>query len=362
MSGATSTPSERVVYVLGAGFSQPLGLPVISDFLEKAQDQYAAHPENFKEFRLVFEEVIRLSRVRRAYLAPLHNIEEILSLLEMRDLLGGKRRSRRFERFICDVIKYHTPEPTPRGDLNHSNWHNLVFSNPAPLDDFLRFALCLLGLRVVDDRSRIQAPLSASVQVTLRAASAVDYAVVTLNYDRVLEACADHISEVLGHDVGFSTDSKSVEAGGVLLAKLHGDVGTGSIIPPTWSKGSRKDFQPTWKLAYEALAQATQIRVIGYSLAESDTYVRYLLKAAALESGRLKRFDILCKDDGVGTVERRYREFVDLPKMRFRSASTLSLLQAIQRPPVDTSNISRCVLTFGSLEAAHEQIFREEHA
>jgi len=32
---------ERVVYILGAGFSAPLGLPVMNDLMIKAKDLYA---------------------------------------------------------------------------------------------------------------------------------------------------------------------------------------------------------------------------------------------------------------------------------------------------------------------------------
>ena len=37
---------ERVVYLLGAGFSAPLGLPVMSNFLEKSKYMYFEESEN----------------------------------------------------------------------------------------------------------------------------------------------------------------------------------------------------------------------------------------------------------------------------------------------------------------------------
>ena len=33
---------NRVVYVLGAGFSAPLGIPIVRSFLEKSKDLYCA--------------------------------------------------------------------------------------------------------------------------------------------------------------------------------------------------------------------------------------------------------------------------------------------------------------------------------
>ena len=35
-------PMNRVVYVLGAGFSAPLGIPIVRSFLEKSKDLYCA--------------------------------------------------------------------------------------------------------------------------------------------------------------------------------------------------------------------------------------------------------------------------------------------------------------------------------
>lgn len=43
---------EKVVYILGAGFSAPLGLPVMSNFLVKSKDLYFSDTEKYKRFNL----------------------------------------------------------------------------------------------------------------------------------------------------------------------------------------------------------------------------------------------------------------------------------------------------------------------
>ena len=48
---------ENVVYILGVGFSAPLGLPVISNFLEKAHDIYEEHREEYPNFEKVFQSI-----------------------------------------------------------------------------------------------------------------------------------------------------------------------------------------------------------------------------------------------------------------------------------------------------------------
>ena len=46
---------EKVCYILGAGFSAPLGLPVMTNFLARAKDLYAQEPERFEYFQDVFD-------------------------------------------------------------------------------------------------------------------------------------------------------------------------------------------------------------------------------------------------------------------------------------------------------------------
>jgi hypothetical protein len=72
---------ERVVYLLGAGFSAPLGLPVMSNFLEKSKDMYFETPDRYKYFSDVFNQIRDFSVVKNYYNSDLFNIEEILSIL-----------------------------------------------------------------------------------------------------------------------------------------------------------------------------------------------------------------------------------------------------------------------------------------
>jgi hypothetical protein len=78
--------TSRVVYLLGAGFSAPLGLPVMSNFLERAKDLYYERPSDFGEFLRVFDTIRELSGVLRYAAADLHNIEEILYRVPTRTL------------------------------------------------------------------------------------------------------------------------------------------------------------------------------------------------------------------------------------------------------------------------------------
>jgi len=52
---------ENVVYILGAGFSAPLSLAVISNFLMKSKDMYFSDPERFQHFQryLILSKMMR---------------------------------------------------------------------------------------------------------------------------------------------------------------------------------------------------------------------------------------------------------------------------------------------------------------
>ncbi|MFC1896563.1 hypothetical protein ACFL0Q_07900 [Thermodesulfobacteriota bacterium] len=48
---------ENILYFIGAGFSAPFGLSVMSNFLEKARDMYFSDTQGYKFLAPVFEEI-----------------------------------------------------------------------------------------------------------------------------------------------------------------------------------------------------------------------------------------------------------------------------------------------------------------
>ena len=88
---------ERITYILGAGFSAPLGLPVVRDFVSKSKDLFA-DPLRFRHFRYVFNAIKRLSVIKNYVTADMYDIEEVLSLLEMSHYLQGRHLADKFVR------------------------------------------------------------------------------------------------------------------------------------------------------------------------------------------------------------------------------------------------------------------------
>lgn len=312
---------ERVVYVLGAGFSAPLGLPTISNFFETARSLLETRPDEFGHFRKVLNLVSRYAQVLHLYSADFFNIEEVLSLAEMEWRLSGRGEIALIAEFVRDVVTASTPtfdaietgiQPPPYPDFEERSKLKRHYAE---------FAFNLLSLRVdqPDPNAPEIAPLSFSVSRTPQAS----YGIVSFNYDTVLERCAATLPAESRHVLGFQNPEDGYELwnpGKPVLAKLHGCIERGGIIAPTWSKALPIGIARQWRAAMELLEQATQIRVVGYSLPDGDAYARYLLKAAAVSPPKLKRFDIVCLDP-YGAARDRYEGFVRFSRKRFLSSS-----------------------------------------
>jgi hypothetical protein len=350
---------DHVVYVLGAGFSAPLGLPVMGNFLMKAKDMYAADPQSYGHFKEVFDYISSMGSVQTYYEADLLNIEEILSVLEMRDQIGGNR-SRRFVQLLVDVIKYYTPPP-PRIDAVRfsANWYEYPMQAHQNWMPYFYFAMSLLGVRIGPKQIGQVARLIAT-RVERRPAR---YSIVTLNYDCVLECWSEFLTESLTNDASLRFGAAGERANdrdepAVYVAKLHGSVDTNQVIAPTWNKGIDETMSLVWQRAHEILKTANQIRIIGYSLPVADAYIKYLLKSAVIDTPNLKAIDIICRDRGAGTLS-RYKEFVRFGYGRFANTDVLLYFARTREETVREASVVNNAVSFDKLEIAHEAFFQE---
>lgn len=316
---------ERVVYFLGAGFSHAFGLPLISNFIETARDldQVKRRGPHFDMLLRDFN--ARFSRIKNVYQADLENIEEVLSLAEI-DVVLGKADSDPIKKFVVEVIRESTPKfPVSPKDLYTENWRHEFLPPVSHLDLLALFVAAMqnlsfstteissdLGPKAAPERHRVAASPSANAKY--------HYDIVTTNYDRLLEdACEWLAARFAGGTVpGFRLSDKD-DPQLPALAKLHGCVRNGEIVPPTWNKAADRNIMPRWRLAREVLGNANHIRFVGYSLPESDAYVRYLLKSASLDAFNLKSISVICwEPTALGTAEHetahgRYARFLHAP-------------------------------------------------
>lgn len=318
---------DSVVYLFGAGFSAPLGLPLMSDFLVKSKDMFAESPSQYEHFSGVFEAISRMSVIKNYLHADLSNIEEILSILEIDSFLGGERLSEEFRRYLCDVIEYYTPDIERKGSLP-GNWHRFAFGQNTPWTGYGYFFANLFNIEVRSGAGDFPTGLAARPDPGATAR----YAIVTLNYDRIPEIVSDYLNRG-GVDSGPHKFARTVadaqnDPDATPLAKLHGSSEKGDIVPPTWSKGTHPEIAPVWDLASNLLKNANHIRIIGYSLPTADAYVRYLLKSAVIETPHLKRIDVIGWDPS-GGARRRFDDFVTFPRYRYAEGKTEEYFQQL---------------------------------
>jgi hypothetical protein len=275
------------------------------------------------------------------YKTNLDNIEEVLSILEMERLVGrvSKEEANDYIKFIVDVIQYFTP--SIEGLTNFSQvsqglyrvvkdtekTHEYQLRDQiiyrVPSSYYGNFVLHLFNGEVVvkgvGGGEKVNQFSEFELRCEIEKNPSLRYSVITLNYDLVLENYAKYLSSVsLGTELKFIRSRDKRHQGLPCLVKLHGSVDNQVIIPPTWNKTITPQIDKEWETAYRLLSSANHIRIVGYSLPDSDAYVRYLLKAGILKSENLKRIDVLCKDEDE-SVRRRYDSFITLqhPKYRF---------------------------------------------
>lgn len=343
----------KIVYVLGAGFSAPMGLPVVANFIERSRDLFAEDAKRFAHFESVFSLIKDLSAAKSYYSIDLRNIEEVLSLLEMGAFTHYHDSREQFVRYLADVIQACTPAPKTGATAPPGDWRREFLSTDEPWAEYCHFVANLCGL-VFSQRP------DGTIGHDLLATPVATYSVVSLNYDLVLETALSIIRTMTGDSpaVGFRLITTGVRGDSSFptLAKIHGSIDDGTIVPPTWNKGGRADVSPAWKAALEALRSANYIRFLGYSLPETDAYVRYLLKYSAVAAPHLKGIDVICRDDKSGTVYNRYKAFIEAP-LRYAPRDLMIYLQRLMISSRQFDAPSSPVLP--RLEEVHERFMTE---
>ncbi len=352
---------DNVVYLLGAGFSAPLGLPTMNNFLIKSKDMYFEDPDKYEHFQQVFSTIKNMSVSKNYYETDLFNIEEILSILEMGRYLEERNLEEWFLRYIADVIQYHTPNFIPYpGDLP-GNWHDFIFGK----SELWKFYSFFIGniQNLIFKSQRGQNETRSFIQIRCRQNRAPEayYSIITLNYDLIPEIICQFITEKheADHEISFGTELRreSISQSKPILAKLHGSIDKNNIVAPTWNKGGIKEkILKEWKLAHNVLIDANHLRIMGYSLPQGDAYVKYLLKSAAMESPHLKSIDVICRDPD-GTVRKKYGEFIKLKYFRFADANITDYLQENHKQNYDgrlEAPQGGGELVLNKLENAHE--------
>jgi len=357
---------EKIVYILGAGFSAPLNLPVMSNFLEKSKDMYFAESEKYSYFKNVFDNIREMSYAKNYYNCDLTNIEEILSILEMQERFGNRRLKKSFIKFISDVIDHYTPEIIFEPKDLPNRWDEHLFSNQLQRY-YGYFVANLLNIKISSHRSEDHGARNIELRIHKNDKNNFEYSIITLNYDLILEKLISILNQInrepckiLANRAPSSATGDSIN---IFLSKLHGSIETENIVPPTWNKIIDNRIETEWKLAYKVLQEANHIRILGYSLPETDSYIKFLLKSSAVFSPHLKSFDVICIDDKMHSIQNRYTSFITTKKFRFVDGLVqdyLAILYEKQRQSFKVADSTTFVFDF--LEKAHSDYFKSNYS
>lgn len=311
---------EKTTYIIGAGFSRYANLPLMNDFYFHSKDVYSKLTEESdkKSFQKVFKYFDDFSKVKHTMDADFYNIEELLSIIEMDSFVNGNKRIYKdYLNYLKKVIELSTPtKETPEGDYEiEQNINTEIYS---------KFLMSVYGIKLTDLRSGDnyfdRDPHN-------------DNGIISLNYDLILEKSLRRLNKNNSYHLGNDYKSYDFEYGindeyvqytytnkprykKLKLAKIHGSINftynnLPLIVPPTWNKTSNKQMQSVWKFSHSILSQSNKIVFIGYSLPETDLYVKYLLICGIKDCYNLNKIIVVCPDEQ-NIIQNRYEKFFDI--------------------------------------------------
>ena len=310
----------KTVFILGAGASKPAGLPVMSDFLERArhiQRNMQGQP-GIESFTRVFQAIDGKARSihSKILLENRENIETWFGLIDMGLMIGkfGKQTREEIEHLREDFITMisktielsgkFSPNapPSPYGEfaqvLQDNTFSSLEFSFITfNYDVLLEFSLAGAGIKYdycLNDSDNQQ----KSFQF-IKLHGSVNWG--------ICQGC-DEIIPVDPKITSISTGKdpyRILQAGAILSTKNHCGKPLNPIpflVPPTWNKANinQNKVLTLWEKAANALSQAEKIIVIGYSMPETDIFFKYLIALGLDSDNHIHRFYLIDPDPGVG--------------------------------------------------------------
>jgi hypothetical protein len=309
------------VFIFGAGASVDCGAPLMANFIDVAEDLLLANRFGPSKQRIakVFEIINELQQVYAKSKLDLINIEALFGSIEMASIIN----------------KLGTHSGTEINEYREA----MILLISKTLERTIAFKL------VDAEGLMLQSGHYHRFVNFLKAAKLVDSTcVLTFNYDVALDFALERA------DIGFDYGLAEGKSGrGFNLLKLHGSInwlqsektktivpypmrdwisslrvqrgdsraiyfdmsGTRTavdefgelpmIVPPTWNKtGYHKSLTNVWSKAAEALSEARNIYVVGYSLPSSDLFFRYLYALGTMSQTRLRNFHVFDPSSAVG--------------------------------------------------------------
>jgi hypothetical protein len=350
---------KNVVYILGAGFSAPAGIPVMREFVDRARQLRRGNAQ-YSYFEKIIKLIQDTATAEKFFQHDSTNIEEALSFLEMKDNLEGSNTKQELINFIVDVIKASTPQaPEFRFSQIPPNEWTEVFTKDQIWKGYCAFVSSLSSLEFYEGTDFQMRGIDVR-----RNDGDTLYSVLSLNYDLMLENTCQFVSRSYwwrnNPPMQFvKQHSMDTQQNWPQLVKIHGSIDTKEIIPPTFNKGLYGSSLPqSWRDAYDILVKANEIRVLGYSLPQTDSYIKYLLMASIDKFKDLDRIDWIALDSD-GSLKSRFNQFITFKNKRFCSGDLKSYLNDIFNYAASFSQPSgKKSILFNFLERTHESFMQ----
>ncbi len=342
---------DRLVYVLGAGFSADAGPPTIGAFLQSAREYFDAPSSPLPEYlephyKTVFQFRQAAKRSRDSLRLDLDDIENLFSLIDMESLarprsLEARKTADSIKHVIADTVT-HKRSALRQFDVTIDSERLGGLRVPgSPLENFQIGHVVGPGITLFRlDQYLFMASLIAGL-FEPRERNVSD-SVITFNYDTVLEESVSRLGGRVDYRVSRmqseASEGSTAPAFVVPVFKLHGSSnwakpsqrgvrgrifpsyrGFGErfvpmVVPPTWKKGDLAPlFAEIWRGAREALVKATRICIVGYSMRITDPFFHHLMASALGENEGLYRLDVVdLAPAGSGEVlMKRYRDIFE---------------------------------------------------
>lgn len=322
---------SKHLFILGAGASAEAGAPVMSNFLDTAQDLFwTNNVRNREAFKNVFENIGKLQSVHSKSQLDIVNLESVFNAFEMARLIDrlDELKGQQIDSLIRD-LKIVIVETLDRSIIFNRGEGGI----PAP-GDYEQFGRTLREIK--------------------KQQTTVDYSFISFNYDICLDLALERHSLVYSY---YLDDKKA----GFPLLKLHGSLNwfgdqkgnihsmlfselfnhyhwgsnriliesqksfkeaiekrdacildpIPTIVPPAWNKSNHhENIKKVWKKAGEELASADHIHVIGFSMPATDAYFSLLFALGTVSEKPLRSFTVYNPEEEKGIIDEKFRRLL----------------------------------------------------
>lgn len=317
---------SRTVIILGAGASKGAGAPLMTEFLDVADDLRKGSSQRDKDFDLVFKGKDELQAVHSKATMDLLNLESVFAAFEMAKLLRRLGSLTLEEIDALPDAMTRVIQRTLEATIKFPFFDNLLHP-PGAYEG--------LGTMIATFRDQRHSNLSALSFITFNYDVCLDYSLhfhnVPVNYclGAGVADAPQHLKILKLHGslnwarcpeykkvgclpVGEFLGGQQFPAYGARQNfKLEVSRGLGRVIhcagttlscdpfvaPPTWNKTQyHTQLESVWQAAARELSDAENIIICGYSLPDTDQFFRYLYALGSVGGSGLKKLWVINPD------------------------------------------------------------------